>query len=54
MPDTDPAARLRRILDIYRQSPDGRVVLEALDGRLREDESLTLGDLRDIAQLIGA
>lgn len=48
MPDLDSAARLRRILDVYRQSPDNRAVLEA------PDESLTLGDLRALARLIGA
>jgi hypothetical protein len=48
----DLAARLNRLLDLYRNSPDDRVVLDASGGD--EADSLTLGDLRAIADRIGA
>ncbi len=48
----DLTNRLRRLLDLYRQSPDSRVVLDASGGN--DTDSLTLGDLRAIADRIGA
>lgn len=52
MTDADLIARLARLLDLYRNSPIDRVVLEANSGD--EADDLTLADLADIARLIGA
>jgi hypothetical protein len=52
MNDNDLRDRLGRLLKLYRASHDGRVVLDATGGD--EVDSMTLGDLRAIADMIGA
>jgi hypothetical protein len=53
-PATTPVTRLRRVLDIYESSPDDRMVLDATNGIYNEPDGLTLGDLRAIAEMVGA
>lgn len=51
----DPAERLRSILDIYGDGPDDRVVLMATyDKDAGHEIGLTMGDLRAIAERVGA
>ncbi|AEV86889.1 hypothetical protein ACWT_5871 [Actinoplanes sp. SE50] len=52
MPDTDLTARLHRLLHLYRALPDDRIVLAAIVGD--DADTLTLGDLRELARLVGA
>ncbi|MFI5938072.1 hypothetical protein [Actinoplanes sp. NPDC051494] len=55
-PGDDPVARLRHALDVYEASPDDRVVLDVVGLGVYPEgaTTLTLGDLRALARLIGA
>ena len=54
-PGNDPAKRLRHTLDMFADTDDDRMVVQATSGLYREGPTgLTFGDLRALADMLGA